>query len=606
MALRINQDTIIKYADKVFLGVAAVFLVFAAAVLVLGSRKADATYADVLRSYTAAQEKVAAADQDEYISSELLAGDKKAQVLFGSKPDYSGAFRSRHLSKPQPWFRKGAEQLAPYKPLPPPPVVKKYVVRIPEKRVAPTKLMLGQFKGYWASGREKDGILGRDLFLVTGQATIDLGQQTLWSRKAANVEYNRKWDAAIQSTVPLGYDVQRRRQLDDGTWGSWEDRDTVGYNNVNQRRKLPIGRMADGDAKALFADERLAEAFRKKVAGHRANIVKHQEPLLHPPFYPLAGVEKVPWPYDALAEEAAPGADAGMEEAGDLVRPPEEVPPEDYQFTPPGGEFTPPGEAFIPPGREVAPGPRIRQPFVREATKDFVFHDLLAPSDIGGTFQYRVRIRFLNPIFGAARNEVDPEHLDEAWRVEVPGSYSEPSEPIYVEPLVRFFFVGRSVGGKGNFRLFRWIYGDWREVRSAAIGVGELVSITRKLKITVPNTKSRRADEVPKSVPVTFNTGASVVDVFTTTTQHHGVVRNSEKLVYRDARTNQLHSRLHVEDGEAAQRFASGIKAEKDEAETPRTRTERRPRQEFPDRRGPRRPREDDRPPETVPDMLLP
>jgi len=584
MALRIDQERIVKYSDKAFLAAGAAFVVVAAVMLVLGGqRKAGVTYARVVNAHQRAEERMQNADKDEYISSGLLAGDARARFLFENKPDYSGAFINRQLTKPPEWIKKGAEQLAPYMPLPPPPVVQKYLVRIPDKRVAPADLMLRQFKGYYASGKEKDGIPGRDLLLVTGQARVDLGQQTLWSRKAANVDHNPKWNAAIQSTVLLGYDVQRRAKQADGSWSPWEDRMTVQYENVNPRRRLGFERIPDGDPKVLFADEKAAAELAKRVAALRDAVTKKfPDELLHPPFYPLAGVERIPLPYDVLPEEAQEGA--GIEPAGDEEPVPFE-PPAEYEYTPPpDAEFPVPGRR--PGVGRVVPAVGPMPTFGRETEKTFHFHDLLSPSDVGKTLQYRVRVRFLNPIFGAARSELDPEHVAEAWVVEVPGPYGEPSDEITIDRLVRFFFVGRSFGDKANFKLYRWIYGDWREIRSAAFGIGESINISRTMKLEIPVNPGKRPEEFPRSMKVSFNTGAAVVDVMTTTTQYHGVIRNSDKLVYWESAANRLESRMSVEDRDAATRFLQLIKAEKGQGKAG-AQPEKRPREREPGRRPP-------------------
>ena len=83
--------------------------------------------------------------------------------------------------------------------------------------------------------------------------------------------------------------------------------------------------------------------------------------------------------------------------------------------------------------------------------------------------------------------------------------------------------------------------------------------------------------------------------MLTTTTQYQGVTRNTDKLIYRDAATNELHFRLSVEDRDAATRFLNAIKAGKREGVPPGRRPVREP-----DRRQPRFREE----PEHVPDML--
>ncbi|GAG47596.1 unnamed protein product, partial [marine sediment metagenome] len=214
--------------------------------------------------------------------------------------------------------------------------------------------------------------------------------------------------------------------------------------------------------------------------------------------------------------------------------------------------------------------------------------------DIGKTFQYRVRIRFLNPIFGAAPTQVDPKHPEEAWIVELPGAWSEPSEPIAIEPVVRFFFVGAGFGDRANFKLYRWIYGKWYRIRSAAFEVGDAIATERLLAIEVPGPKGRDAISIPGRKKVSFNTGATVVDVFEAATRHLGVTRTTQKLLYQEYRSRRLSSRLAVNDRLGADRFWS--EAKKGDRERPvsrRPRPERWPERE-PERRPDRRPRPDE------------
>ncbi|GAG43982.1 unnamed protein product, partial [marine sediment metagenome] len=184
MAVRVDQDAIIKYADKVFLGLAVVFLIGAGAFQFLRSYDPEVTYGKVEQAYAAAERRMASAGDAESID-QLLEDDKGSLELLKTRPDYAQRFFERHQAHAGRWLVPGSDRFAFYKALEPLPVQAVIVMRIPspDQRVAPTRLLLRADRRYRPSGNEKDGFLGTDLVFVTGQATVNLGQQTQLSRQ---------------------------------------------------------------------------------------------------------------------------------------------------------------------------------------------------------------------------------------------------------------------------------------------------------------------------------------------------------------------------------------------------------------------------------------
>jgi len=174
--------------------------------------------------------------------------------------------------------------------------------------------------------------------------------------------------------------------------------------------------------------------------------------------------------------------------------------------------------------------------------------------DVGKTFRYRVRIKFLNPIFGAKAEQIDPKHPEEAWQVELPGAWSDPSKPVTIEPLVRFYFTGR-LGERTNFVLFRWVYGVWHETRAEfTIGDSVVPLPDRNEAVEIPAAGGGR-QKLTFSKPVSYNAMVTVVDAFDARIRHPDIERPTAKLVYYDQVTNKLGVRYSLIDTDDSVRF---------------------------------------------------
>lgn len=570
MALRIDQEQIVKYADKAFLGLAVVFLALSAVLLVLGGKEADVAYSEIERLYRQAEARMRDA-QDQM--KELLAEDPAAYDLVVKNPAYAEYFVRLQENLPPAWITSDGARIAYYMPSKPATAPTVYQATAPslEQRVAPTRLLVRQDRGYTPSGNEKNGILGQDRLWVTGQATYDVTEQTALSREAAHAEQNEYWAGRIQTTVVTGYDVQFQERLPDGTWpdDEWRDVNCVTYDDVSRGKKLPIPRYRDGIAAELYANPKTADDFRKKVADFLRRLWQYQKQVLQPPFYELADQELI-LPYDEAGEPLPEGPEADST-VGELptARRGQPLPDVVKDLMAGGAEEEAPAE-----------GPADRRGRIgRRQTQELVFHQSLSPGDAGKTFRYRIRARFFNPIFGVARDQVNPEHLADAWKVELPGQWSEPSNPVTIDPIVRFYFIGKGIGDKANFRLFRWIHGTWQELRSVAFDVGEEIAAERPLPIEIPVGKGQRV-RPPGNIRIDFDPGATVVDVMGTQMVYQGVTRATEKLVFSDRAASSLGTRLSVVDRDEVTRFLNSLK----EDQKP---TKRRPRVEPKPEEGP-------------------
>jgi hypothetical protein len=621
MAVRIDRDAIVKYADKAILAVALAFLIFTAVkVLVLGRTPASVKRSTVDDAYRAAVEKQSrlfsnprerdadirtvlgvpsplqelfeallkksGKNVDDAVREELepftalrnwgendkagfveqalalaremsrrslLAAFDEAEVrkqadeafarwidwrnkhaddlttymlLRLPYPEYARIFKEAHQTQALPVWADQA-RWDPYKAAavyaaPPP-----ERLSIPKKRVAPYLLQVIQGKGYKPSGKEKDRQFGADILYVSGQARVDLQQQTLWSQKDA-------LGLTINQTLLTGYQVERAQLNADGTWGPWQARPTVRYETVKGQ---PLFKMVkEGDPKKLDADVKERKLYIDAVIRLKTDFVKNQEQILHPLFFELAGKDWIP-PYETLGVQA------------EAERPAESSAPSE---TPDEGGVSPTGE--VAPASEIAPssnpsrtaGPKARQ------TADLWFTDELSVKDVGKTYQYRVRVLFFNPIFGADLAASNP---NERYVIEVPGEWSEASAAITLAPIVRFYFVGR-FGDKANIELHRWIYGRWHRTKGA-FDVGDPISIERSEDIKIPG---KQGDiTLPNREKVQYDAGATVVDIMSSAIRFSGSINQTDKLVYLKHLTNTLAARLVFLDKNALGR---DIKAE--------------------------------------------
>jgi len=224
------------------------------------------------------------------------------------------------------------------------------------------------------------------------------------------------------------------------------------------------------------------------------------------------------------------------------------------------------------------------------------FNDVLAKDDLGRTFQYRVRVKMFNPLFGAP---ADQAVADERFVIEVPCRWSEPSAAVTADSPVRFFFNSRAqMAGsdpKASVDMFRWIHGKWYQAKAVQFEIGSPIAFSRVYDIEVPD---KRGWVVAGRARVDFVAPATVVDVAEATTIYSGREQRVSKLVYSmDGDDGRLYSRIDMEDRDRKGQFEKDRKAEEDQLKTVRRRTIR-------DTRGPVG--DEEPPPEEMPEPIPP
>jgi len=603
MAMKFDQDAVFKYADKAFLALASAFLIFAMVMLVMGDKKPEVAYDAVADELNRVKAKQARAHVDQFLVGvkeqaslpqeqrtvvglvqatpyfhKQLAGEvarhpELAARQFLPEVDYSSEFQRIHDTLPQPWV--GAEdRRVPQKA----PIMGKGEVRelyrIPPledkdgrpKRIAPTELKVVSDKGYAGTGREKDGELGTDYFYNSGQFKLDVSQQVAWIREYAK-------GLAISDVVFTGVDVQRRDVLSDGSYGPWKDIKVADVETVKKEVLIPQRpRPEDLDPKVLDADERRRRAIIDAVIRRmRAVWQKRQADILRPPFYAMTGKEWLQ-PYEILNYDVAPTASpaAGGAATGTTAE-----------------------AGFLDLDKLASESTtKPAQKIVGEGW----FNDVLAKEDLGRTFQYRVRVRIFNPLFGAP---ADQAAADERFVIEVPCRWSEPSAAVTADSPVRFFFNSRSqmagADPKASVDMFRWIHGKWYQAKAVQFEIGSPIVFSRVYDIEVPD---KRGWLTAGRARVDFVTPATVVDVTEATTIYSGREQRVSKLVYSlDGDDGRLYSRIDMEDRDRKGQFEKDRKAEEDQLKTVRRRTIRDTRRLV---------GEEEPPPEEMPEPMAP
>ena len=555
MGVRIDQEQIAKYADKVFLAAAVAFLVFAAVMLAFVGGKGDLTYSAVDRKYTAITKQQGEAGTPKYIKEKLLADDPALQKTAFQSPPFAKRFTELHKERGAPWHVASAAvgrvaDYAPYKAIWP--VVEQATefprVVSPDKRVAPERLLARADMRYSPSGREKQGLLGQDIFFITLQGEVDVRQQLLWCREAAKVDENPQLFSKMVSILLTGYDVQRQVKSSSGEWSKWRSIKTVDNDTVNPRKRLPIVSVPDGKA-SLYGDPKGMDDFLRAVSAFRANVAKYQEHVLTPPFYLLAGLpDNQPiLPYDEIPESENAGTPAG--DGGDGFLTPAAA---GDGFRPAAGAAA--GNGFRPAaGQRPAAGVAALGPFSRMKKQQIVVNDRLSSNDVGRTFRYRVRIRFLNPMVGLPAEQIDKKHPEEALMVELAGPWSDPTDAITLPTVTRYFLLG-GFRDQANFALFRWYLGSWHRAKSVAFLVGDVLQHQAAEEVSTPRLKGD-PEKLPRRVPVDYATGMTLVDAYNVTVFYQGVRRTARKAVLWDPITNRLLSRVSVIDSQKAGQF---------------------------------------------------
>ena len=123
----------------------------------------------------------------------------------------------------------------------------------------------------------------------------------------------------------------------------------------------------------------------------------------------------------------------------------------------------------------------------------------------GDTYQYRIRATLYNRLAGEPSRFKDPENARVLF---IPGKWSEPSDPVFIEPVNQVFATGADARKKTvKLELYQWFDGVWVTSR-ANFGVGDRVKLVKREP--VPARDNPEEADYPE---VTFEANANVVSI---------------------------------------------------------------------------------------------
>ncbi len=562
MAVRFDQDTVIKYADKVFLGLAVVLLLVAV-VSVLMPAEPEVTYSQVANAYQRArqeQERPLGNESKEELdaSRQVIESqfsdapeDQKTLALLRSMPSYVSTFKLTPAATP---FR----QFAYFHQTPPSPewaaelrraayvsiqerkeVIRNLATFPPqEQRGQPVDLLTYADMAYLSSGGEANGNAGYDVIYIAGQFRIDMKPVLeAWQRAAAAVPDVQR---SLRTPVLNRYEVQRRRQVD-GKWGEWTTIPTVRKDEADGRSFTPPVPQPVENPQVLDENPEQEKAHADRFRQYQSAIGRVQRDVLRPPFYNTGTPWVSPYAWHKFEMEDSPAAGGG-------------VTPVNVPRGP--GIVLPGSDGLLPPPTDQGPQTTVAE---RKDYTEMWFNDILTlEKDAGKTVQYRVRAFYLNPY--ATLSAADARAEDRA-QIEIATQWSEPSAAVTLPEPVRFFFVGQGItADRANVDLYRWIHGQWYKApRRPTFEVGQEVYLEQEMDLEVPTPRGpARLRKVVK-----FQPGVSVVDVRDDVQLVSGRPMPAKRLVYLDSSSNVLGSQVDVTGKQQTVNFANTANAQR-------------------------------------------
>ncbi len=396
---------------------------------------------------------------------------------------------------------------------------------------------------------------------------------TLFDRQSQEaICLNSGYDRNRLETLFLRIDVQRRTQFSDGTYSEWIDVPAVTLSD-NPRQPQPNVYEADTGGYNVSEDDR------EMIGGFVETIEKGENQLrLMRPLFPMVAYGD-DWTYPKGG-----GQDAQFDVVEmDAEYLPNEGPPCRYPECAKDQSRIDPDLSFrelMKQAEELRDAEKFEEALEyaskakSKATEDRKDNDVAKAEDLveqisllyekskadkstrrssfqllwahdagidsllpGRTYQYRLRPNIYNRYCGTPtllNNPMDAE------KVVLVGSWSDPSEPITIDPDTEFFV--RSSKGRSNeckINIFKWVAGVWVE-KTFSVTVGENIG-----DVTKVDTPRERRDSV------NFDTGSTVVDIdFRRMYRSHtrggvalGALEETTALVFVDA-TGKLHERL--------------------------------------------------------------
>ncbi len=169
---------------------------------------------------------------------------------------------------------------------------------------------------------------------------------------------------------------------------------------------------------------------------------------------------------------------------------------------------------------------------------DICFHDMQV--DVAKKYQYRVTLRFVNPLL-TYNNAVHDEHPEDASVGIVTGPASEWSDVVSIPNQTEFALTGKgkSRGGKSyvTMTVFTQAMGQW-VMQKFNVRPGEMIGGKETKKLINPGNRMKMTREVE------FSTNAIVLDVDYSSQVARDSFKTAERIVYFEG--GKLKSKLRV------------------------------------------------------------
>ena len=125
----------------------------------------------------------------------------------------------------------------------------------------------------------------------------------------------------------------------------------------------------------------------------------------------------------------------------------------------------------------------------------------------GETYQYRIRFRIYNRLAGAPDKFKNPEL---AQTVFIAGDWSEPSDPVLIEPATKFFITSDNQKDEEvSVEFYQWFGGVWvKPTRRIKAAVGEMIRDRQRTPAPAVDDP-----EVVDNPEVDFRADATIVDI---------------------------------------------------------------------------------------------
>lgn len=179
---------------------------------------------------------------------------------------------------------------------------------------------------------------------------------------------------------------------------------------------------------------------------------------------------------------------------------------------------------------------RLPEKMVTNADDELWFH--VTGLETGREYRYRYRVKFVNPLFGAA-SDLAEEDKGDAAEPFILSAWSDWSMPVMVKDMTRFHITGTNRNeNEVKIAVTSQKYG--REATAEfRVSQGHLIGGLRTITVTNPLTRQEAKEDVD------FDTGCVVVDIrFTKQSYQSGLPKESAELIYMTP-DGELHSRIH-------------------------------------------------------------